>query len=141
MHNGSAPRARAKYSFFRKQGWRRSFFFRKTGPETIKIDQIKRARGGLVVGLSSCERGVDQCAHCCRVGLSSNSGSMTHILWYILDCLEKKCWVFLGIPSTWLRPWVHVTWKCSDPFCLFLLLLFPFALFHRACLIPGARTF
>ena len=71
------------------------FFFRKTGPETIKIDQIKKARGGLVVGLSSCERGVDQCAHCCRVGLSSNSGSMTHILWYILDCLGEK---MLGIP-------------------------------------------
>ena len=48
-----------------------------------------------MVGLSSCERGVDQCAHCCRVGLSSNSGSMTHILWYILDCLGGK---MLGIP-------------------------------------------
>ena len=47
-----------------KQDWRRARPIRSRGPER-----------GLVVGLVSGERGVDQCERTCRVGLISNSES------------------------------------------------------------------
>jgi len=118
-------------------------------PELILENQDRRrarpirSRGperGLVVGLVSGERGVDQCERTCRVGLISNSESRKfrpHNL-YICTYFDIYLIVWkkkLGIPrnthaSTWLRPWI-ITKN--------LRIIAGFAILCQACHLPATH--